>query len=76
MPALALAGDKSNGIAEFEMAKELATNVKGSVAPNTGHWLPDENPDFLAQQLLAFWRKCRKIVAMTAMIALQARRRV
>lgn len=55
MPVLALAGDKSNGLKEVEMAKEVATDVRGGVAPDTGHWLPDENPEFLSKQLLAFF---------------------
>jgi len=55
MPVLALAGEKSNGWAETEMAKELATNVRGDVAPRTGHWLPDENPTYVSQHLLAFF---------------------
>ncbi|MCK1741912.1 alpha/beta hydrolase [Bradyrhizobium sp. 139] len=55
MPVLALAGDKSNGTTELDMAREVATNVQGGVAPNTGHWLPDENPDFLSKQLIAFF---------------------
>jgi pimeloyl-ACP methyl ester carboxylesterase len=55
MPVLALAGDKSNGPKETDMAKELASNVRGGVAPNTGHWLPDENPDYLSKQLLDFF---------------------
>ena len=37
-------------------AKQLATNVRGgAVAPNTGHWLPDDNPAFISQQLLTFF---------------------
>lgn len=55
MPVLALAGDKSNGMTELEMARELATDVRGGVAPDTGHWLPDENPEFLSKQLLPFF---------------------
>jgi pimeloyl-ACP methyl ester carboxylesterase len=55
MPVLALAGDKSNGMIELNMAKELATDVRGGVAPDTGHWLPDENPEFLTAQLLEFF---------------------
>jgi len=55
MPVLALAGDKSNGIVELNMARELASDVRGTVAPDTGHWLPDENPAFLSDQLLAFF---------------------
>src|SRR5919198_4862962 len=57
MPVLALAGDKSNGMIEFDMAKELASDVRGGVAPDTGHWLPDENPEFLTAQLLSFFGK-------------------
>ncbi|MDN7639662.1 alpha/beta fold hydrolase [Burkholderia cenocepacia] len=57
MPVLALAGDKSNGAKELDMARELALDVRGAVAPNTGHWLPDENPAFLTRQLLDFFRE-------------------
>ena len=57
MPVLALAGDRSNGMTEVSMARELASDVRGGVAPDTGHWLPDENPTFLAQQLLEFLPK-------------------
>jgi pimeloyl-ACP methyl ester carboxylesterase len=57
MPVLALAGDKSNGTVEFTMAQGLATNVVGGTAPDTGHWLPDENPSFLSQQLIDFLSK-------------------
>ncbi len=54
MPVLALAGDKSNGMVEVTMAKQVASDVRGGVAPDTGHWLPDENPEFLTAQLLTF----------------------
>ncbi|KWO45943.1 alpha/beta hydrolase [Burkholderia sp. MSMB1459WGS] len=57
MPVLALAGDKSNGTKELDMARELALDVRGAVAPNTGHWLPDENPAFLTRQLIDFFRE-------------------
>lgn len=52
MPVLALAGDKSNGMTELSMAHELANDVHGGVAPETGHRLPDENPELLVRQLL------------------------
>lgn len=55
MPVLAMAGARSNGVKEEQMARELADNVKGAVAPETGHWLPDENPGFVSRQLLAFF---------------------
>ncbi|MCC8979418.1 alpha/beta hydrolase [Bradyrhizobium sp. 10BB] len=56
MPVLALAGDKSNGTVELTMAQRLASDVSGGTAPETGHWLPDENPVFLSAQLVSFLR--------------------
>ncbi|MHC2333743.1 alpha/beta fold hydrolase [Bradyrhizobium sp. USDA 4454] len=56
MPVLALAGDRSNGTVELSMAQGLATDVTGGTAPETGHWLPDENPVFLCGQLVSFLR--------------------
>ncbi|MER9656540.1 alpha/beta hydrolase [Mesorhizobium sp. M0152] len=62
VPILALAGDKSNGATELSMAREIGSDVRGGVAPNTGHWLPDENPDFLTGQLLDFFgRQARQL---------------
>jgi pimeloyl-ACP methyl ester carboxylesterase len=55
MPVLALAGAESNGEQETEMAKQLASDVRGGVAPHTGHWLPDENPDYVSKQLVTFF---------------------
>ena len=55
MPVMALPGDRSNGMTELNMACELATGVRGGVAPDTGHWLLDENPEFLTAQLLDFF---------------------
>ncbi len=55
MPVLALAGERSNGAKEIAMAKEVADDVRGGVAPETGHWLPDENPGFVSTRLLAFF---------------------
>jgi pimeloyl-ACP methyl ester carboxylesterase len=57
IPVLALAGEKSNGSTETEMARAVAENVRGGVAPKTGHWLPDENPDFVSKQLVTFLRE-------------------
>jgi hypothetical protein len=33
----------------------LATNVSGSVVPDSGHWIPEERPSFLTEQLFAFF---------------------
>jgi pimeloyl-ACP methyl ester carboxylesterase len=51
MPVLVLAGERSNGAKEVEMARESADDV----APETGHWLPDENPGFVYRHLITFF---------------------
>ncbi len=56
MPVLALAGERSNGAKEVEMARETADDVTGAVAPETGHWLPDENPGIISRHLITFFR--------------------
>jgi len=35
--------------------KILAQNVTGILVPNSGHWIPEEQPQFLADQLLKFF---------------------
>jgi pimeloyl-ACP methyl ester carboxylesterase len=32
--------------------EQLAKNVTGIIVPNTGHWIPEEQPEFLTNQLL------------------------
>jgi pimeloyl-ACP methyl ester carboxylesterase len=35
--------------------EQLAENVTGIILPNTGHWIPEEQPEFLTNQLLKFF---------------------
>jgi pimeloyl-ACP methyl ester carboxylesterase len=35
--------------------KILAQNVTGIIVPNSGHWIPEEQPKFLVDQLLKFF---------------------
>jgi pimeloyl-ACP methyl ester carboxylesterase len=35
--------------------KILAQNVTGIIVPNSGHWIPEEQPQFLTEQLLRFF---------------------
>jgi pimeloyl-ACP methyl ester carboxylesterase len=35
--------------------KSLATDVRGGIVPLSGHWIPEEQPDFLVKQLAAFF---------------------
>ncbi len=56
MPVLAMGGAISNGpimLAEFQV---VASNVRGIVIGDCGHWIADERPRFFTEQLLAFLR--------------------
>ena len=35
--------------------QQLAHDVTSVVVPNSGHWIPEEQPQFLANQLLEFF---------------------
>ncbi|MFD1875490.1 alpha/beta fold hydrolase [Hymenobacter bucti] len=54
MPVLALGGDHSFGPKIVAMAELVATDVSGGSIPNCGHWVAEENPEYLLAQLLAF----------------------
>jgi pimeloyl-ACP methyl ester carboxylesterase len=54
LPVLALGGEKSYGVG---MAKELefvASNVKGGVIANSGHWIMEENPAATTKLIIDF----------------------
>jgi pimeloyl-ACP methyl ester carboxylesterase len=37
--------------------KKLAQNVTGITVPLSGHWIPEEQPQFVIDQLLKFFEK-------------------
>jgi pimeloyl-ACP methyl ester carboxylesterase len=55
MPVLALGGDHFNGIMVKEAMEQMATNVVGGVIPDCGHWVTDERPEYVVDQLLTFF---------------------
>jgi pimeloyl-ACP methyl ester carboxylesterase len=55
MPVLALGGAQSLGPFMVNMAKEVATNVCGGIIEQCGHWISDERPEYLTEQLLTFF---------------------
>lgn len=58
MPILALSGSKGRsrgGNVVLESARRVAENVRGSEIADCGHWIPEEKPEELAQELLAFF---------------------
>jgi pimeloyl-ACP methyl ester carboxylesterase len=57
MPVLALGADHSLDKAVSTQVQNYATNVTGGVIANSGHWIPEEHPQELVNQLLAFFNK-------------------
>jgi pimeloyl-ACP methyl ester carboxylesterase len=57
MPVLTLGGEYSFGSAVFDSMKLLATDVRGVIVPLSGHWIPDEQPDFLIKELAKFFNE-------------------
>ncbi len=59
MPVLALGGDKSfgRGLETLESLKRVAENVQGGLVPNSGHWVTEEQPEFISKELLRFFEK-------------------
>ena len=57
MPVLALGGNNAWGrrMAVVESLRRLATDVRGGVIDNCGHWMPEEQPDLLLEHLTAFF---------------------
>jgi pimeloyl-ACP methyl ester carboxylesterase len=55
MPVLVLGGECSFGSAALDSMSLLATDVRGSVIPDTGHWIPEERPHFLINELARFF---------------------
>lgn len=57
MPVLAVGGDKARGrgTEPEESLKRVATNVRGVVVPDCGHFVPEEQPEILTRLLLDFF---------------------
>jgi len=62
MPVLALGGDIYPALGDnlpgnFALfsTQLLAENVTGVTVPLSGHWIPEEQPDFVTKQLINFF---------------------
>jgi pimeloyl-ACP methyl ester carboxylesterase len=55
MPVMAYGGERGFRNAPLHSMKELAENVRGGMIDRCGHWIAEERPDFLIEQLLAFF---------------------
>jgi len=54
MPVLALGGEKSFGTAMADVMRFAASNVRGGVVPDSGHWIMEENPTATTALVRAF----------------------
>jgi pimeloyl-ACP methyl ester carboxylesterase len=54
MPVLALGGEKSFGLTMAEVMRAAASNVKGDIVPDSGHWIMEENPKATTALVRAF----------------------
>lgn len=59
MPVLALGGAESWGrrMEVLQSMQRVALNVRGGMIPNCGHFVPEEQPEELAQRLMAFFNE-------------------
>jgi pimeloyl-ACP methyl ester carboxylesterase len=59
MPVLAVGGGRTEARGrgqEPELSlREIASDVQGMVVADSGHFVPEEQPQLLAQRLLAFF---------------------
>jgi pimeloyl-ACP methyl ester carboxylesterase len=60
MPVLAMGGGKwearGRGEEPEQSLRRVAENVTGLVAPDSGHFIPEEQPDYVAEKLLDFFK--------------------
>jgi pimeloyl-ACP methyl ester carboxylesterase len=45
----------SQGIFALSSTQALASNVTGVTVPLSGHWIPEEQPQFVMEQLAQFF---------------------
>jgi pimeloyl-ACP methyl ester carboxylesterase len=55
IPVLAIGGEASVGRMVADEMRKVASNVTEAIAPLSGHWIPEEQPQWLAAQLLQFF---------------------
>ena len=56
MPILTIAGEAGVGNLTITSFQMVANNVTGITLPNTGHFIPEERPNFLTKQILEFFK--------------------
>jgi pimeloyl-ACP methyl ester carboxylesterase len=54
IPVVAFGGEYSVGVGSAQSMQAVANNVQSIIVPGAGHWLPEENPDFVIAELKHF----------------------
>jgi pimeloyl-ACP methyl ester carboxylesterase len=57
IPILTIGGEAGIGNATTTSFQKVANNVTGMTLPNTGHFIPEERPNFLITQILDFFNE-------------------
>jgi pimeloyl-ACP methyl ester carboxylesterase len=57
IPILTIGGEAGTGNATTTSFQKVANNVTGMTLPNTGHFIPEERPNFLITQILDFFNE-------------------
>jgi pimeloyl-ACP methyl ester carboxylesterase len=57
MPILALGAEKSFGVQQAAIMREVGTNVEGGIIANSGHWIMEEQPDATVKAVREFLEK-------------------
>lgn len=64
-PILALGGDQVLGDRVKMMLQNVAENVRGGAIEQCGHFVADERPDYLVEQLIAFFNDVQHPTALS-----------
>ena len=54
IPIWTIGGEAGLGNLTTASFQKVANNVTGTTLPNTGHFIPEERPNFLTKQILEF----------------------
>jgi pimeloyl-ACP methyl ester carboxylesterase len=57
IPILALGGDVGSAPNIYEAIKPLGEDVQGGIIENCGHYIPEEQPEVLAERMLTFFEE-------------------
>ena len=56
MPILTIGGEAALGNLTITSFQKVANNVTGITLPNTGHFIPEERPNFLTKHIIEFFK--------------------